>query len=102
LKGIVPYPINIKFKEIQAVNAYTNVLEIKAKVDLVIIAIPANFVIGAIEDCINSEIKNLVVITAGFKETGEAGLEREEEIKRLVRENDLNLIGPNCLGFFKC
>ena len=45
-----------------------------------------------------SNIKNIVIITAGFKETGVEGKKREEELKKIITENNLNVIGPNCLG----
>lgn len=98
LKDIKTYPINVKWQEIQSNKAYSNVLEIKKDIDLAIVAIPSNFVISTIKDCIEAKIKNLVIITAGFKESGEEGLEKEEEIRELVKKHNLNLIGPNCLG----
>lgn len=98
IDNITAYPINFKWEEIQGIKSYQNVREIKKTVDLAIVAIPSSVVIETIKDCIKAKIKNLVIITAGFKETGEEGLEREKEIRELVKENNLNLIGPNCLG----
>lgn len=98
LSGINIFPISVKFKKIQEVKAYTNVLEIKSNIDLAIIAIPKNYVINALNDCVKANIKNVVIISAGFKETGEEGKILEEKIKKIVLENEINLVGPNCLG----
>lgn len=97
-KEIKPYPINVKWSTIQNKKAYINVTEIKEEVDLAIIAIPGKFVIESLNDCIKAGIKNIIIISAGFKEIGEAGKIREEEIKYLIEKHDLNVIGPNCLG----
>ena len=98
-KNIKTFPINVKWEEIQKHKAYTSILNVKDEIDLVIIAIPAQWVISSIEDIIKKGIKNVVVISAGFKEIGENGLILEHKIKELVKKNNLNLIGPNCLGF---
>jgi len=99
LNEIKAYPINVKWENIQNKKAYTNILEVKEKVDLVVIAIPSKFVIDSLNDCVKAGVKNIIIITAGFKEVGDEGKRREGEIKRIVKENDINLIGPNCLGF---
>ncbi|MDA3855741.1 MAG: acetate--CoA ligase family protein [Candidatus Woesearchaeota archaeon] len=98
LSGLNIYPISVKFEKIQEVRAYTNIIEIKSSVDLAIIAIPKDYVINSLKDCIKANIKNVVIISAGFKETGEEGRIREEKIKKIVLENEINLVGPNCLG----
>jgi acetyltransferase len=92
------YPINIKKDHIQGKKAYPNLQAIGKAVDLVIISIPSGFVLQALQDVIDSGAKNVVIITAGFKETGAEGLEKENQIRQLAIENNLNIIGPNCLG----
>lgn len=98
LKSINVYPINFKWELVQDIKAYKNVVDINKDIDLAIIAIPSLFVISTIKDCILAGIKNLIIISAGFKEIGNDGLEREKEIRELVLKHNLNLIGPNCLG----
>ena len=95
---VTAYPINIKWNAVQNVQAYHNVSEIKKDVDLVIIAIPGSLVLQAIKDCAEKGIKNIIIISAGFKETGEEGLHREEQLKEIIQKNNLKVIGPNCLG----
>ncbi|MDQ1283712.1 MAG: hypothetical protein QG620_60 [Patescibacteria group bacterium] len=79
-------------------KCYKNLNDIGSEIDLAVVAIPARFVNEEIKN--NAErIKNYVVISAGFSETGEEGKKREEELARIAQENDLNILGPNCLGF---
>lgn len=99
VNSIKAYPINIKWEFVQGKKAYTSILDIKEVVDLVVIAIPKDYVLQTLNDCVNAGIKNVVIITAGFKEVDETGKEREEKIRQIVKENNMNLIGPNCLGF---
>jgi acetate---CoA ligase (ADP-forming) len=100
-KGSI-YPINLKKKKIAGLSALTS-LENIPKRDrnalLVVIAIPASLVALEIEKCGRLGIKDIIVISAGFKEIGKEGLKREENIKFLAKKYDLNILGPNCLGF---
>lgn len=98
LKNVEKYPINVKSSIIQNHRAYVNVEDIENPVDLAIIAIPVKYTLDAVESCIRADIKNLVIITAGFKETGDEGKRREDKLKQIIKENNLNVIGPNCLG----
>lgn len=97
-ENIQKYPINVKAEEIQGIKAYPNVKNAPKNIDLAIIAIPVEYVIDALKDCIFANISNIVIITAGFKEIGEIGKKRENELKQIIKENNLNVIGPNCLG----
>jgi acetyltransferase len=94
------FPVNPKGGEIEGLEAYTSVLEIAEEVDLAVIAVPAKFVNKVVEECAWREIpiKNIIIISAGFGEAGEEGEQRKEELEKLVKEYDLNILGPNCLG----
>ncbi|MDO7253465.1 acetate--CoA ligase family protein [Helicobacter cappadocius] len=72
--------------------------EIQGNIDTAVLAIPAKFVIPTIKELIPRGLKNLIVITAGFKESGHQ--EEELEIGKLAEENNFNVLGPNCLGYF--
>jgi acetyltransferase len=95
------YPINLKEKKIAGLKAYVQLTDFSepdfAKV-LVVIAIPGQFVLAEIEKCAQIGIKNIVIITSGFKESGRAGQKMEEAIVQIARKNKLNILGPNCLG----
>lgn len=86
------------FSEYQSKKSvfYGNVSEIKTPLDLVIIVIPSKLTQKTIDDCIKNKTKNIIVISAGFSEIGNSEL--ENEIKNKCKKNNINLLGPNCLG----
>jgi acetyl coenzyme A synthetase (ADP forming)-like protein len=92
------YPINPKADEILDLKAYPSVLDVPDSIDLVIIVIPYRFVPDVLRQCGQKGVPAVVVITAGFREAGREGLEREMELVEIAKEYDLRLIGPNCLG----
>lgn len=92
------YPINLKEKEILGKKVFRSIGSIRNKIDLAVIAIPAQFVINEIIACGKIGIKNLIVITAGFSEDSESGAKLEDEMKKIASKYKLNIIGPNCLG----
>lgn len=95
------FPINLKEDKIAGLKAYSS-LDKLPKIEyeslLVVIAIPVQFVLAEINKCAQLGIKNIVIITAGFKETSEAGRKIEIEIANLAARHHLNILGPNCLG----
>jgi len=93
------YPINPKETEILGFKTYPSISDLRAKVDLAVIVIPAALVIAEIKKAAESGIKNLVIISAGFGEAGKDGRVMEAEVKKLAAEHGLNILGPNCLGF---
>jgi len=93
------YPINPKYTEILGRETYATILDFKEKIDLVCIAIPYQFVESIIDQCIQKKVKSVVIITAGFKETGEEGKLLEEHIAEKLEKAGIRLLGPNCLGF---
>ena len=92
------FPINPKPEEILGIKPYQRVEDIKSAVDLAVIAIPARMVPQTLRECIEKGVKSAVIISAGFKEAGPAGIVLEEELKTLVRESGIRVLGPNCLG----
>jgi acetate---CoA ligase (ADP-forming) len=92
------YPVNPKGAAVAGVRAYGSVAEIPDPVELAVIAVPGEHVLGAAEDALRSGVRALVVISAGFAEVGSEGVERQEQLLALVRAHGARLIGPNCLG----
>jgi len=92
------YPVNPKADEILGLKTYPSVVDIPEPVDLAVIVIPYRFVPAVLEQCGQKGISAVVVISAGFREAGREGLERERELIEAVRKYNLRLIGPNCLG----
>ncbi len=96
-KGKV-YFVNPTYKIIGLKKSYSALEEITSQVDLAILAIPAKFVFQTIKKASDS-VKNFVVISAGFSETGAEGKALEDKLKKLAQAKGLNILGPNCLGF---
>jgi acetyltransferase len=92
------YLVNPKYDQIFGNKCYKKLLEVEGEIDLVIVAIPAKFVTNEIRENMH-KVKNFVIVSAGFSETGEEGRAREKELLQLAAENNLNILGPNCLGF---
>ena len=92
------FPINPKSKEILDLPAFPSVLDVVDPIDLAVIVIPYQLVPEALRTCGEKKIPAAIVISAGFREAGMEGLEREQELVEITREYGIRLIGPNCLG----
>jgi acetate---CoA ligase (ADP-forming) len=92
------YPVNPHAQAIHSLKCYPNVAAIPDPVDLAVILVPRDKVLPAVEECIARGARGLVVITAGFSETGEEGAERERVLRGRVRAAGVRMIGPNCMG----
>ncbi|MBO5738457.1 acetate--CoA ligase family protein [bacterium] len=92
------YPVNPKGGVIEGLQAYTSITEVPGEVDLAIIVVNSKFVLDTIDQCNEKGIKGLVIITAGFKETGKEGAEMEKQLLAKVQEYGMRCVGPNCLG----
>jgi acetyltransferase len=95
--GVV-YPVNPKCSNIMSVKTHGNVNEIPDDIDLAILCIPKYAIEAVINQCVSKKVRALVVITAGFKETGIEGKKIEDKIKAVALKNNILLVGPNCLG----
>jgi acetyl coenzyme A synthetase (ADP forming)-like protein len=92
------YPVNPKAEVVQSVAAYPSVAEAPGPVDVAVIVVPAESVVEVARDCGAGGIRGLVVISAGFSETGDEGAARQRELLEVCREFGMPLIGPNCMG----
>ncbi len=92
------YFVNPAYKMIGLKKCYQALTEIPKEVELAILAIPGKFVYETIRQA-SGKVKNFIIISAGFSETGTAGKKLEEKIEKLAREKGLHILGPNCLGF---
>lgn len=92
------YPINPKADEILGLKVYPGVLDVPGEIDLAVVVIPYKFVPQALRECGEKGVTAAVVISAGFREAGQEGLEREREIVQIAKEFGVRIIGPNCLG----
>ncbi len=92
------YPINPKGGDILDLQSYPTVLDVPDPIDLAVIVIPQRFVPGALVECGKKGVPSVVIISAGFREAGREGYERELELIQTAKDYNIRVIGPNCLG----
>lgn len=92
------YPINAKHESVLGRRAWPSLAALGKPVELAVIATPAAQMPGVIRECAASGVQAAIIISAGFKETGAAGVELEKRVLEEARLHGLRLIGPNCLG----
>jgi acetate---CoA ligase (ADP-forming) len=90
--------VNPKSEEILGYKCYPSVEAIDKEVDLAIVMVPKQFAEQTIIDLLKKNIKAIILVTAGFKETGKEGEEAENRILDLVKKENARLVGPNCMG----
>lgn len=97
--GVPLYPVNPKHPAVLGLKAYPSIRDVPVRVDLVVIATPAAAVPAIIRELVAAEVKSAVILSAGFRECGPAGLALEQEVLAEARRGNVRLLGPNCLGF---
>lgn len=93
------YPINPNLNNVGNLKFYKSVDNLPEVPDLLVVAVPAKIANIIIEDAGKFGIKNVVVFSAGYKEEGDEGKILEEELKSIAEKYQINILGPNCLGF---
>ncbi|HLO88768.1 MAG TPA: bifunctional acetate--CoA ligase family protein/GNAT family N-acetyltransferase [Nostocaceae cyanobacterium] len=96
--GGTVFPVNPRHHSVLGIKAYPSIFDIPEHVDLAVIATPASTVPQVISDCVDKGVKGAIIISAGFKEAGAAGVALEQEILHQARRGKIRIIGPNCLG----
>ena len=92
------YPVNPNAETILGHRAYKSLREIPERLDLAFIVIPSPLVVGAVREAVATGVRSLIIITAGFGETGAEGKKREAEVQSLCRGAGIPAAGPNCMG----
>ena len=92
------YPVNAKADVVQSVPAYRRIADVPGPVELAVIVVPAAQVLDAARACAQKGVRSIVVISAGFGETGPEGLALQRELVELCRSAGMRLVGPNCMG----
>ena len=92
------YPVNPNAQAIHGLPCYSSLSALPEPVDLAVITVPAESALPAVEECGKKGIRGLVVITAGFREIGGLGADRERDLVALVQRYGMTMIGPNCMG----
>jgi len=94
------YLVNPKGGELFENKLYHSVLDIEDKIDAACIIVPARFAPSALQECGKKGIKNIIVTTGGFSEIGEEGEKLQQQMFDIMKEYEINVIGPNCLGLY--
>jgi acetyltransferase len=96
--GGAVFPINPKRPSLLGIKAYPSIKDVPDQVDLAVIVTPSTSIPGIIEECAAVGVKGVIVISAGFKEVGPAGVELERQLLENARKGGMRIVGPNCLG----
>ncbi len=96
-KGKV-FPINPKARDINGHKCYSSIRDVPQDIQLAVIVIPAKYISRTLEECSGKGIKNAIVVSAGFKETGINGAKREKRLIEKAMGYGIRILGPNCLG----
>ena len=92
------YPIHPTDSTVLGHKAYKHVIELPEAPDLALLAVPSEHILGLIDDFGKIGTKRIIIITAGFRETGEEGKEKENQLRVIAEKHGIRIIGPNCMG----
>ena len=92
------YPVNPKSKEILGKKCYADINAVPDPVDLAVVILPAPVIPGILDACGKRGVKNVTVISGGFKEIGDEGKKLEAKILEIINQYGMRMIGPNCVG----
>lgn len=95
------FPVNPNRKKVCGLRAYPAIGKVPEQVDLAIVAIPAAGVPAVAEECGKAGVSSLVIVSAGFKESGTAGNKLVDQLQKITKKYQLTVLGPNCLGFLR-
>ncbi len=92
------YPVNTHEKQILGIKCFPSIGSLPHVPDLAVIAIHASAVPQAVRECAKKQIPAVIVISAGFRETGVDGAMREQELREIIKGARTRILGPNCMG----
>ncbi len=92
------YPVNPRLAELDGRVVYRVLAEVPDEVDLAVIAVRSDAVPGVVRECAAKKVKGVVVLSAGFGETGPEGRMLEQEVLEVIRGHGMRMVGPNCIG----
>lgn len=92
------FPVNPKHQELAGLPCYPSLLAVPGAVDLVLVAVSAERVFKALEDCAQKRVKSAAVFASGFAEVGGEGIERQAQLKAFAQRTGIRICGPNCQG----
>ena len=92
------YPVNPKYKEISGIPCYPSLAKVPGEIDVVLIGLPAEGVLGALRECAARGVKSALVFASGFAEVGGEGVKMQEDLRDFAQQSGIALCGPNCQG----
>ncbi|MBJ6764068.1 bifunctional acetate--CoA ligase family protein/GNAT family N-acetyltransferase [Myxococcaceae bacterium JPH2] len=99
--GGTVYPINPRRPHVLGIKAWPSLRALPEQVDLAVIVVPAPQVLDIVRECAELGVQGAIIISAGFKETGEAGARLERDILQVAQSARMRIVGPNCLGIMR-
>jgi len=96
-KGSI-YPVNPKAEEILGIQTYPTISAVPGDIDLAVVAVPSESVPSILKDCVEKRVGSVIIISAGFKESGKQGSGLERELTEIIKGSRIRVLGPNCLG----
>lgn len=93
------YPVNPNRDEVQGLQCFASVADLPLEIDVAIIALAAQHVIGTVEECARKGIPFAVILSSGFADAGEDGVRLQQRLLRTSKENGIRILGPNCVGY---
>lgn len=96
--GGTVYPINPNRPSVLGIKAYPKLSAAPEAIDLAVFVTPAQTIPGLVGEAVDMGVKGAIIISAGFKETGPAGIELERQVLEHARRGKMRIVGPNCLG----
>lgn len=94
-------PVNTRRASVQGLRAIPSILDWDDPVDVAVVAVAAPSVLPVLKECVAKGVKGAVVLSAGFREAGPDGQDREAELRTWLRGQPLRVLGPNCLGWIR-
>ncbi len=94
----VAYPVNPRWSSVSGVRCYPSVRALPEAPELAVVIVPAVEVPAVVEELGESGTRGVIVVSAGFREVGGAGVAREDDLIRRARRHRMSLVGPNCFG----
>ncbi|WP_183447990.1 acetate--CoA ligase family protein [Microvirga lupini] len=93
-------PVNPNRDTVQGIPAYASIAALPETPDVALLAVPAEATVQAVRDAAQLGVKNAIIFSAGFAETGDPGRILQDEISQIARKSGMRILGPNCLGVF--
>lgn len=94
------YPVNPNSQEVAGLKTFAKISDLPPNIDLAVITLPRPMVAEALQECLTRGLRGVIVISAGFAETGNEGKRFQDEIVQIASEAKIPLVGPNCMGIW--